>query len=241
MTVRAATPQRAWQAAGVRHEIFMRILPALRHDMAGPLSVARMGNAMLKRYLAASPIDLAAAQRRVEQGDGQLQDLLDAIRSLSRWDLRGTERRSFAPLLATAVQLARPLLDLHSLQLTLIESDATAAWGEVQPARGFYAVLGALCFLQDGALEPAMVEIESTADLELLFRRRESAPSAANEPSAPAIREDAPEWPGTDREAALWPPVLQIDQDALASLSEALHWPMTIQPEQVVLHAPLPI
>ena len=31
-----------WMAAGVRHEILMRVLPTLRHDLLGPISVARM-------------------------------------------------------------------------------------------------------------------------------------------------------------------------------------------------------
>ena len=41
--MKASPGARSWIAAGVRHELLTRALPALRHDMAAPVSVMRMG------------------------------------------------------------------------------------------------------------------------------------------------------------------------------------------------------
>ena len=42
--MKASPGARSWIAAGVRHELLTRALPALRHDMAAPVSVMRMGS-----------------------------------------------------------------------------------------------------------------------------------------------------------------------------------------------------
>ena len=63
---------RSWIAAGVRHELLTRALPALRHDMAAPVSVIRMALLMLKRQLAAETIDRAASEERMGLVDGQV-------------------------------------------------------------------------------------------------------------------------------------------------------------------------
>ncbi|RYY51946.1 MAG: hypothetical protein EOO24_66005, partial [Comamonadaceae bacterium] len=57
--MKASPGARSWIAAGVRHELLTRALPALRHDMAAPISVIRMGLLMLKRQVAAPQIDPA--------------------------------------------------------------------------------------------------------------------------------------------------------------------------------------
>jgi hypothetical protein len=233
-----SSTQRTWQAAGVRHEIFTRILPAIRHDMAGPLSVARMGNAMLKRYLAADPIDIAAAQRRVVQNDTQLNDLLSAIRSLSRWDLGGSERQDAAELVTTALQLARPLLDLNGLQLEFAEPIASGAWPAIQPARCLYGVLGALCFLQDGVRGTAAIEVRSTADHHLEFHRRDTALAQGPEVSQAEGSNSLSDGKTSKSRTAAWPPSLAIDADALGSLADSLQWPITISDDRVMLHLP---
>ncbi len=237
----SSSKQRGWQGAGVRHEIFMRILPALRHDMAGPLSVARMGNAMLKRYLAADPVDMAAAQRRLEQNDAQLHDLLNAIRSLSRWDLGGSERQDAAALVSAALQLARPLLDLDGIQLEFVEPIETGAWLDIQPARCLYGVLGAVCFLQDGARGSAAIDVRSSSDHHLEFHRRDTAQAQAPEANQPAGGISLAVGKTSKCKAAAWPPALEIDEDALASLADELQWPITISHDQIVLHSPPPV
>lgn len=63
---------RSWIAAGVRHELLTRALPALRHDMAAPVSVIRMALLMLKRQVGADPFDLAACEERVGLIDTQV-------------------------------------------------------------------------------------------------------------------------------------------------------------------------
>ena len=63
-----------WMAAGVRHEILMRVLPTLRHDLLGPISVARM--------------ELAVMRRRLERADLAPQDAARASPCARRADRR---------------------------------------------------------------------------------------------------------------------------------------------------------
>lgn len=88
---------RSWIAAGVRHELLTRALPALRHDMAAPVSVIRMALLMLKRQLAAETIDRAASEERMGLVDGQVSELVEGIRSLRDWELATTDAASRAP------------------------------------------------------------------------------------------------------------------------------------------------
>ena len=54
--MKASPGARSWMAAGVRHELLTRALPALRHDMAAPVSVIRMGILLLKRQVTAAEL-----------------------------------------------------------------------------------------------------------------------------------------------------------------------------------------
>jgi hypothetical protein len=62
--MKASPSARSWIAAGVRHELLTRALPALRHDMAAPVSVIRMALLMLKRQVGAATIDAVACEER---------------------------------------------------------------------------------------------------------------------------------------------------------------------------------
>ena len=142
----------AWIAAGVRHELMMRVLPALRHDMAGPLSVARMGNTVLRRYLSADPFNPELSLKRLSQTEEQLNGLVVLIRGLGRWDVHATERAAAPALLDQALLLMRPLLDTQNLQIA--EGDSLpdlADWPSVAPPRLLYLVIGALIHLQESA------------------------------------------------------------------------------------------
>jgi len=209
----------AWLAAGVRHELFMRVLPALRHDMAGPLSVARMGNAVLKRYIAAQPFDPAQCLRRMEQTDEQLNQLLVSIRTLSRWDIEGADRANPTPALQAILHLARPMLDLNGVVLdTTTEAEAPAAWPAVQPARALYMVLGVLGYLQDSSTGPSSIGLAVEGD----------ALRLQSQPMAPTL-------PGDHQPAQRR---MKIDAQALQWLSDDLQWPVQIAPGSVVLGVP---
>ena len=49
----------------MRHELLSRVLPALRHDMAAPVSVIRMGLLLLRRQVSEPEIDAQACGERV--------------------------------------------------------------------------------------------------------------------------------------------------------------------------------
>ncbi|WP_295855963.1 hypothetical protein [uncultured Xylophilus sp.] len=209
----------AWVAAGVRHEILMRVLPALRHDMAGPLSVARMGNTVLKRYMAAQPFDPEQSHKRLEQTEEQLNQLLVAIRTLNRWDLDTSERADAAPAVRAGLELARPMLDLHGIAMDAVPEDATPAdWPAMSPARALYAVIGVASCLQDTATGPAALSVRCDGS-DLLFTTRPRDGAAADEPQFPARR-------------------MKIDADALSTLLADLQWPADIAPGTVRLRRP---
>jgi len=79
--MKSSPSARSWIAAGVRHELLTRALPALRHDMAAPVSVIRMALLMLKRQISAPTVDTTACEERVGLIDTQVSELVEAIRS----------------------------------------------------------------------------------------------------------------------------------------------------------------
>jgi len=213
------TAGQAWHAAGVRHELLMRVLPVLRHDMAGPLSVARMGNTVLKRYLVAQPLDTELCQKRIAQNDEQLGQLVTGIRALNRWDVESSERAAPAMLWNMALEVARPTLEMHGLRLQSEGAEPPAGWPDLVPARALYAALGALCYLQDSAMAPATVSIRPSGDGLLL----QAAPTQPPPPEAPRPNGRP----------------LRIDAASLACLADDLEWPIEIGETSVLLHRPL--
>ncbi|QHI98062.1 hypothetical protein GT347_08670 [Xylophilus rhododendri] len=208
----------AWLAAGVRHELFMRVLPALRHDMAGPLSVARMGATVLKRYIAAQPFDPALCLKRMEQTDEQLNQLLLSIRTLSRWDVESTDRVIPTPALHATLHLARPMLDLQGIVLETTEVDAPASWPQLQPARALYMVLGVLSQLQDSGQGPRSITVVPEGDTLRL-----------------SMQAVTPTLPGDHQPAQRH---MRVDAQALQWLADDLRWPIEISADTVVLGRP---
>lgn len=218
MSAITSSSSAAWLAAGVRHELFMRVLPALRHDMAGPLSVARMGNAVLKRYLAATPVDSAMCLKRMEQTDEQLNELLVSIRTLARWDVESADRVSPSPALLATLHLARPMLDLNGVVLETADVAAPASWTTLQPARALFMVLGVLSHLQDNSTGPSRITLATEGD-------SLTARSEAMEPTLPGDHQPAQRQ-------------MKIDAQALQWLADDLQWPITIANGVVTLGQP---
>ena len=123
-------------AAGVRHELLTRALPALRHEMAAPVSVIRMGVLLLKRQLAnvaeVAP-DAAAMAERVALIEDQVAALASGVRSLRDWELAthddGITRSA---LVAQCTTLMRVAFELNGIGLRLGEGLAPvrARWLE---------------------------------------------------------------------------------------------------------------
>lgn len=162
--MKASPGARSWIAAGVRHELLTRALPALRHDMAAPVSVIRMALLMLKRQVAAATIDPAACEERVALIDNQVSELVHAIRSLRDWELATTDDGiTRSALVAQCVGLMRSAFDLHGVMLQT--DDALAAQeGEPRWPSGAalrYLFLGALGYLHDGVEEAGAIRIEA--------------------------------------------------------------------------------
>ncbi|MES2531032.1 MAG: hypothetical protein V4636_08350 [Pseudomonadota bacterium] len=156
---------RSWIAAGVRHELLTRALPALRHDMSAPVSVMRMGLLMLKRQVAAPIIDVEACQERVALIDSQIAELVAAVRSLRDWELAtGDDGISRAALVRQCTSLMRAAFDLQNIRLEVDETliaedgeDADERWPSGASLR--YLLLGAMGFLQDSAPDVATIQI----------------------------------------------------------------------------------
>lgn len=220
------SPERAWQAAGVRHEILMRVLPSVRHDMAGPLSVVRMGNAVLKRYLEADPPDLLASRRRLEQNEAQMQELLVAVQSLGGWDLGSDGLREAAGLVGLALHLARPDLDQRGTQVEANDpAQLMTGWSKLQAARATYSLLGCVFYLQDSATGPSMIRLAASPAGALELSRHATDPKDDAMLAARSLN--------VDLEARLL-----INRDALKCLLESLGWHGEIADDAVRLKPP---
>ena len=89
------TPAGAWEIAGIQHEIFLRVLAGLRHELVGPISVSRMAISVLKRTLDKGDPGKEAIQQQVARMDEQMQQSVLGIRELSVWD---ADNSAIAPI-----------------------------------------------------------------------------------------------------------------------------------------------
>ena len=173
--MKASPAARSWIAAGVRYELLTRVLPALRHDMVGPVSVMRMGVLMLKRRVEAPQIDSQACSERVALIDAQVAELLDGVRLLRNWELADTDEGiARSELAQMCVALLRPAFSLQGIQL---EMDAaleqpTADTEELLPRAAAlrYLLLCGLNYLHDACTEDCIIRIEPEGARGLLLR-----------------------------------------------------------------------
>lgn len=200
-------PLSRWVASGVRHEVLLRALPALRHDMAAPVSVARMTALLLKRQLTASSIDAAACAQRVVVLEEQMTALIEAIRLLRGWEAGGTDAGvTRAALVVRCVSLLRPVFDLRGVAIEVdpsiappddapppasdaaVSAEAERAWPNVSALR--YLLLAALCCLHDCGPDTGGIRISADGDdaLQLIAHPRpaEAAAPLAAMPSPQA-------------------------------------------------------
>ena len=247
-----------WIAAGVQYEVLRRALPVIRHDLVGPLSVSRMGTAVLKRHLSREPLDAEGAIARVEQLDIQLQTLVEGIRALRHWDLQAGEPLPAAHAISAALDLVRPALALRGVTLQAVEGWESRLTGpsaqSTQPMQPdqrttpygalLYAVLAAIFYLQDDdSRRPAAIALDSAGDGQLTLQA--SGQAAAQQPpelayGAPAAQglNGTDDLTGPDSQPSRGLGMLTIDAHALQCLARQLAMSMAISPNQVSLQFP---
>lgn len=220
--MKSSPSARSWIAAGVRHELLTRALPALRHDMAAPVSVVRMALLMLKRQVAAPTIDPKACEERVALIDNQVTELVEAIRSLRDWELATTDDGiGRGALVAQCVMLMRSAFDLHGVSLTtdaaLEPQEGEHRWPAAAALR--YLFLGALGYLRDSAADAGTIRIEADGANALRLTAEPREPGAAH-----AV---------LDSHRA--PRALAIDAVAMQNLAEDLGYAVTLDGASVRL------
>lgn len=221
--MKASPSARSWIAAGVRHELLMRALPGLRHDMASPVSLIRMSLLMLRRQVAANPPDPAACEQRVGQVDEQLGMLIASMRALRDWELGADDEGvTRAGLVRQCTGLMRAAFDLNGIALEMdpaFDADEAEApkWHGGAALR--YLMLGALCQLHDSAPEVGLIRVAPEGDAGVSIR-------AEKRPGDSARPEMVPHRA---------PRSLAIDAVSLQSLADDLGHPVRIEREAVYL------
>ena len=174
-------------AAGVRHELLTRVFPALRHDLASPVSVIRMAMLMFKRQATVKPADTAAWQERVGLVEAQVDALAAGVRSLRDWELAVTDEGvTRSALVAQCTGLMRAAFELNGIRLNVGEGLEPQEGEPRFPAGAAlrYMFLGALSYLHDGASGLSAVDIEPEGRDTLYFRATRGA-ADATEPADP--------------------------------------------------------
>lgn len=226
--MKASPGARSWIAAGVRHELLTRALPALRHDMVAPVSVIRMALLMLKRQVTAPVVDGAACTERVALIEGQIAEVASGIRSLRDWELAasgdGMTRRA---LVAECTGLMRAAFDMQGIALEVaaelaVDGDAPdAASSEVRwqaTASLRYLLLGALGYLHDSDESVGVITVSPDGTDGLLLK---AAPREASRAT------DA------DMEPHRAPRALAIDAVALQCLADDLGYTLAVERDAV--------
>ena len=226
--MKASPAARSWIAAGVRHELLTRVLPALRHDMVGPVSVMRMGVLMLKRQVESASIDSRACSERVALIDSQIGQLIDGVHLLRNWELATTDEGISRPaLVRLCVELLRPAFSLQGVQLEISpelemapEHEDAQHWPRAAALR--YLLLCGLNYLHDASPDNAVIHIEPAGEDGLLLRMA----ATAGEGGGPAVLEGA----------ALHraPRSLAIDTIALQNLADDLGYEIEVDGESSV-------
>lgn len=215
--------------AGLQHAILMRAIPVLRHDVAGPLSVMRMGTMLLKRRLAKGDMTPEQAVERVEQIEEQLAEIAHHIRRLRLWDLQINDRHTVRALVSEAVELARPALMVRGTEMEPLAPDAAGWDDEVQvPHTLLYVVLGAIYHLAEHSSPlPAHIHVEPAGALGVRVR-------ASGASTATALQADAPAHSGPQSQ----PPAM--DMAALLQLARPLNVQVKAAGSEITVALPKP-
>lgn len=223
--MKASPGARSWIAAGVRHELLTRALPALRHDMAAPVSVIRMALLMLKRQVAAQQIDTEAVEQRVSLIDNQIGELVTGVRSLRDWELAiDDDGITRSVLVAKCTGLMRAAFDLNGVSIEIDSSLAVATtpndellWPNGAALR--YLFLGAMAHLHDSVDEVGSIAVSADGANALQLTASVRSPEIADRVA----------------DAHRAPRALAIDAIAMQSLADDLGYAVTVAPDSVRL------
>lgn len=212
-----------WVAAGVCHEILLRTLPSLRHDLAGILSVARMDLALLKRWVAkighGGPEEAASTAGRLQRVDQQFGTLLQALQGLQAW---GDEEVAPTPtadeLLDACLGWVRPVLMLAKIAAERTPRDDAAAMAPVSPSTFKYLCLGAVWYWVDNRPALSGLTLSLQAPGVLMVRAVEHS-----------------DGPQPDAGRAPKPVLAPVDQGALAAVAASGGWQLTMEPSALRL------
>jgi hypothetical protein len=219
--MKASPGARSWMAAGVRHELLTRALPALRHEMAAPVSVIRMSALLLKRQMSgAAAGDASAWAERVALIEEQVAALALGVHALRDWELStDDEGITRGNLVARCTALMRVAFELRGIRIHVGEGLSPAEGERRFPAGAAlrYMFLGALGYLHDSAPNIAEIRVEAEGEDALRFSARHG--------------ESTPTDPLADAHRA--PRALAIDAIALQSLAEGLGYSLSVEPDSV--------
>lgn len=238
--MKAAPSARSWMAAGVRHELLMRALPAVRHDLAAPLSLMRMQLLLLRRHAQAdAPAPAEALAARVTQLESQTSEISDSLRTLRQWEwptpegALGATEPTRAELVAQAVSLMRAAFELNGIALQVADAlnPLSGAAADAGPAERWpdpvglrYLLLGALCHLHDwhdGLEGGGSIELSPLEDWGVQLKAR-SAAAAQGQPAGALAPHRAPRH-------------LAIDAVSLQALADDLGHEVQITPGMLVV------
>lgn len=198
--MKAAPSARSWVAAGVRHELLMRALPAVRHDLAAPLSLMRMQLLLLRRHAQtqASGAEVTLASR-VTQLEGQVSELSQGLRGLREWEWpsqEGSSRPGLTreSLVEQAAALMRATFELNGIALEVApelapltpQLDGSNLWPDPVGLR--YLLLGALCHLHDaheGFEAGGRITLAAVEDWGVRLQAHPRVPGEAGEAAPP--------------------------------------------------------
>ena len=144
-----------WIAAGVQHSVLSRTLPALRHDLAGSVSVLRMGLAVIARKLdnGGEQIERDAILQRTQSLEAGVTELSNGLRRLRHWDKPTHELLDSRALLGEIWALARPFLALRNIDQSPLPEANDAGWPTqpLKPQPLMYLLLASIYHLAEGA------------------------------------------------------------------------------------------
>lgn len=220
--MKAAPGAASWIAAGVRNELLIRALPALRHDLAGPVSVMRMALLLLERQAGSPSATPEALTQHVAVLGEQVDALAQGLRLLRNWELpAGDEAIARSTLVTQCVALMRGAFELDGIALqahdALAPRDGEPLFVDAAALR--YMVLGVLGHLHDAPAPLRAVRIEADGVAALRFVAERGDPDAGDAVIA-SVRA---------------PRRLAIDAVALQALADGLGYPVQVTPQAVRL------
>jgi hypothetical protein len=227
LKVKASPGASSWIVAGVRHELLTRALPALRHDMAAPLSVIRMSLLLLRHRAAAATPDEAGWEQQLQAISEQVDALADGVRSLRDWELAASDEGiTRSALVRRCTSLMRAAYELHGIRLHVDEGLAGGTPDEPRFPEGAalrYMVLGALGYLHDNTPRLGAIRVEPDGPEGLRF--------VASPGDSDSVSTDPTPMAGALRA----PRKLAIDAVAFQALADGLGYPVTVDGTTVQL------